>query len=112
MVADSEPHVEFPEYSRDFLKDTGVRVRVRVRGAEVPCSVYVTERFGHAPLYLIEPYRDADHWITRRLYEAGTDVRIAQEMLLGIGGVRALRALHSGRPVSFPRGHASFAGTG
>jgi starch phosphorylase len=109
--ADGQPHDEFPTYESDFLRDTGVHVRVRVRGEEVPCTVWVTDRFGHAPLYLIEPQRPEHRWITHRLYQAGTDVRIAQEMLLGIGGVRALRWL--GLPVStyhFNEGHAVFAG--
>jgi starch phosphorylase len=63
------------------------------------------------PLYLVEPQRGEDKWITHRLYEAGTDVRIAQEMLLGIGGIRALNWL--GIPVAtfhFNEGHAVFAG--
>src|SRR5436190_11139850 len=81
---DGQPREEYQEYEHGFLSDTGVRVRVRVNGKEVQCSVSVTEHFGHVPLYLIEPMRDEDRWITRRLYEAGTDVRIAQEMLLGI----------------------------
>jgi starch phosphorylase len=105
------PVEEFPSYDSGFLRETGVRVRVRVRGVEVPCVVWVTERFGHVPLYLLEPYRAQDRWITHRLYEAGTDVRIAQEMLLGIGGVRALNWL--GIPIStyhFNEGHAVFAG--
>jgi starch phosphorylase len=109
--ADGQPHDEFPTYESDFLRDTGVHVRVRVRGEEVPCTVWVTDHFGHAPLYLIEPRRPEHRWITHRLYQAGTDVRIAQEMLLGIGGVRALRWL--GLPVStyhFNEGHAVFAG--
>ena len=108
---DGAPVDEFPPYDHDFLRDTGVRVRVRVRGDEVPCSVWVTDRFGHVPLYLIEPDRPEHRWITKRLYEAGTDVRIAQEMLLGIGGVRALRWL--GIPIAshhFNEGHAVFAG--
>src|SRR6185503_6239631 len=74
-------------------------------------SVSVTDRYGHVPLYLIEPMRAQDRWITHRLYEASTDVRIAQEMLLGIGGVRALNWL--GIPIStfhFNEGHAVFAG--
>jgi starch phosphorylase len=109
--ADGQPYDEYPGYDHSFLQDTGVRVRVRVRGNEVPCAVKVTERFGNAPLFLIEPQRSEDRWITHRLYEAGTDVRIAQEMLLGIGGVRALNWL--GIPVStyhFNEGHAVFAG--
>ena len=103
--------VEYREYEHSFLTDTGVRVRVRVGGKEIACSVLMTEHFGHVPLYLIEPMREADRWITRRLYEAGTDVRIAQEMLLGIGGLRALNWL--GIPIStyhFNEGHAVFAG--
>jgi starch phosphorylase len=55
--------------------------------------------------------RDEDRWITSRLYEAGSDVRIAQEILLGIGGVRALHWL--GLPIDtyhFNEGHAVFAG--
>ncbi|HEY3216370.1 MAG TPA: alpha-glucan family phosphorylase [Candidatus Eisenbacteria bacterium] len=108
---DGQPYDEFPQYDHGFLRDTGVRVRVRVRGAEVPCAVRVTQRFGHVPLYLIEPVRAEDRWITRRLYEAGTEVRIAQEMLLGIGGLRALNWL--GWPIStyhFNEGHAVLAG--
>jgi starch phosphorylase len=108
---DGQPYDEFPTYDHSFLQDSGVRVRVRVRGKEVPCAVRFTERFGNVPLYLIEPMRAEDRWITHRLYEAGTDVRIAQEMLLGIGGVRALNWL--GIPVSnyhFNEGHAVFAG--
>ena len=108
---DGQPAYDYPLVERDFLEDTGVRVRVRVRGVEVPCSVRVTQRFGNVPLYMIEPYRPEHRWITRRLYEAGTDVRIAQEMLLGIGGVRALNWL--GLDVTtyhFNEGHAAFAG--
>ena len=106
-----KPYEEYPGYDYSFLEETGVRIRVRVRGKEVPCDVKVTRRFGHVPLYLIDPYRAEDRWITHRLYEAGTDVRIAQEMLLGIGGVRALNWL--GIPVHtfhFNEGHAVFAG--
>jgi starch phosphorylase len=109
--ADGVPHEEFPGYDSSFLAETGVRVRVRVRGQEIACRVWMTDRFGHVPLFLIEPFRAQDRWITHRLYESGTDTRIAQEMLLGIGGVRALNWL--GIPIStyhFNEGHAVFAG--
>jgi starch phosphorylase len=111
LNADGQPTDSYPEFDHSFLRDTGVRVRVRVRGVEVPLGVHVTERFGHVPLYLLRPLRVEDRWITSRLYEAGSDVRIAQEMLLGIGGVRALNWL--GIPVAthhFNEGHATFAG--
>ena len=108
---EGRPYEEYPGYDHRFLESTGIRIRVRIRGKEVPCDVKVTKRFGNVPLYLIDPYRAEDRWITHRLYEAGTDVRIAQEMLLGIGGARALNWL--GIPVStfhFNEGHAVFAG--
>ena len=109
--ADGRPYEEFPGFDSDFLQDTGVRVRVRVRGNEVLCRVWMTDRFGHCPLYLIEPIRQEDRWITHRLYEAGTDTRIAQEMLLGIGGVRALQWLgYNVHTYHFNEGHAVFAG--
>ncbi len=109
--ADGRPYEEYPGYSADWLQDTGVRVRVRVRGVEIQCRVWLTEKFGTCPLFLIDPIKHEDRWITHRLYEAGTDTRIAQEMLLGIGGVRALTWL--GYPIStyhFNEGHAVFAG--
>ena len=108
---DGQPYEEFPGYDHRFLEDTGVRVRVRVRGVDVPVVVWHTQRFGTVPLYLLEPQRGEDRWITHRLYEAGTDVRVAQELVLGIGGVRALNWL--GLPVHtyhFNEGHAVFAG--
>ena len=109
--ADGRPYEEFPGYDSSFLEDTGVRVRVRVRGQEVPCRVWVTQKYGHIKLFLIEPLRQEDRWITHRLYEAGTDTRIAQEMLLGIGGVRALGWLgYNVHTYHFNEGHAVFAG--
>ncbi len=109
--ADGRPYEEYPGYDSAFLEDTGVRVRVRIRGTEVPVRVWVTERHGHIPLYLLEPLRQEDRWITHRLYEAGTDTRIAQEMVLGIGGVRALGWLGlQVHTYHFNEGHAVFAG--
>src|SRR5882672_11421301 len=109
--ADGRPYEEYPGYDTGFLADTGVRVRVRIRGREVPVCVWVTHRHGHVPLYLLEPLRQEDRWITHRLYEAGTDIRIAQEMLLGIGGVRALGWLgYQVHTYHFNEGHAVFAG--
>ncbi len=109
--ADGRPYEEYPAYDTGFLADTGVRVRVRVRGQEIAVRVWRTDRHGHVPLFLLEPLRPEDRWITHRLYEAGTDTRIAQEMLLGIGGVRALGWLglrvHT---YHFNEGHAVFAG--
>lgn len=109
--ADGRPYEEYPGFDTAFLEDTQVRVRVRIRGREVPLRVWVTDRYGHIPLYLLEPTQQEDRWITHRLYEAGTDTRIAQEMVLGIGGVRALGWLGlQVHTYHFNEGHAVFAG--
>jgi starch phosphorylase len=109
--ADGYPYDEWAEQKTDVLSDTGVRVRVRVATREVECRVWRVGRYAIAPLYLLEPTDARNLWITRRLYDPRPDCRVAQEMLLGIGGVRALRALHL--PVEryhFNEGHAVFAG--
>jgi starch phosphorylase len=109
--ADGVPIDDFPEYRADFLEDTGARVRVRVAAREVEARVWRTERWANAPLFLLEPVEERDAWITHRLYEPSLDRRVAQEILLGIGGVRALTKL--GLAVDtyhFNEGHAVFAG--
>lgn len=86
---------------------------VQVRGETVPLKIWRVSGFGNAPLYLL----DADvpgsphNWITRQLYAGGSYDRIAQEIVLGVGGVRALRALGIEVDVyHFNEGHAVFAG--
>ncbi len=109
--ADGYPVDKWHEHRPDFLTDTGTRVRVRVARREVECRVWRVGRYQIAPLFLLEPTDPRDLWITRRLYDTRPDCRIAQEMLLGIGGVRALQAMH--QPVElyhFNEGHAVFAG--
>lgn len=52
---------------------------------------------GRVPLYLLDSdlpeNRAQDRALTQRLYNPDPDTRIPQEVLLGIGGVRALRAM-------------------
>jgi starch phosphorylase len=105
------PLDEWHDYPADCLDDTGVRVRVRVRSREVECLVWRVTRYVSVPLYLIEPVSREDKWITERLYDTRPDCRVAQEMLLGIGGVRALPRLGVAVDVyHFNEGHAVFAG--
>src|SRR4029450_12221810 len=106
-----DPWEGWPEHRPDFLGDTGIRVRVRVGARRVECRVWRVGRYAIVPLYLLEPVDARDLWITRRLYDTRPDCRIAQEMLLGIGGARALRLLHPEvRTYHFNEGHAVFAG--
>jgi glycogen phosphorylase len=109
--ADGHPYDEYPATPRDQLERLDARVLVTVRGHEVPLSVWRVTVPGVHRLYLLEPEREADRWITRRLYGGGGDDRVAQEIVLGVGGVRLLRALGIEVDVyHFNEGHAVFAG--
>jgi starch phosphorylase len=70
-------------------------------------------RVGRIPLYLLDTDLDenspADRNLTARLYWSDLDLRIAQEILLGVGGVRALRAMGYDPGVwHMNEGHAAF----
>ncbi len=108
--ADGRPYDEYPPAPTDHARDTGARITVHVSGKPIRCRILLCDKYGNAPLYLIDPEAQEDRWITRRLYGGGPEDRVAQETLLGIGGVRALRALNL--PVDvyhFNEGHAVFA---
>lgn len=107
------PYDTFPPTDTSVLQDTGVQVEVSVYDKQVPVKVWKTQAFGNASLYLLDtdlPGSDFG-WITRRLYGGSSHDRIAQEIVLGIGGVRAIRALDLSIEVfHFNEGHAVLAG--
>jgi starch phosphorylase len=110
---DSQGHPvdHYPKTSREGLEALDVAIEVTVRGKHVPCRAYRVRRHTTAELYLLEPARDDDRWITQRLYGGGEEDRLAQEIVLGVGGVRLLRALGLDPAVyHFNEGHAVFAG--
>jgi len=92
---DGKPYDCYPEYSYDFLEDTNVNVNVRIRGRQVKCKVWKCTSFNNAPLYLLDTNipDNSDPLLTGQLYGWFSEERVAQEMILGIGGVRALKAL-------------------
>jgi starch phosphorylase len=113
IAQDGRPIDTFPIYKYDFLKDTGITVSVTIRKREVKCKVWLCDNFGNAPLYLLDTDvpGNEDSWICGQLYGWFGEERIAQEMVLGIGGVKALRALGIETDVyHFNEGHALFAG--
>ncbi len=68
---------------------------------------------GRVPLYLMDtdvaPNAPADRELSARLYGGDREIRISQEIVLGIGGVRALRALGiSPAAWHINEGHAAF----
>ena len=69
---------------------------------------------GRVPLYLLDAERPenepVDRWVTSRLYTSDTDLRLAQYVLLGVGGMRALEALGIDPGlIHLNEGHAAFA---
>jgi len=82
-----------------LLRDAdGAPVRVSVTladSAELSAQIWVAQ-VGRVPLLLLDSYIEENdpelREITDRLYGGGTDHRLRQELLLGIGGVRAVRA--------------------
>jgi starch phosphorylase len=73
-----------------------VTAEVSIDGRRVVLQIWRVD-VGRVPLFLLDASRpenaEADQWITARLYVGDRRLRLAQYALLGIGGVRALRAL-------------------
>jgi len=109
--AGGRPIDAYPETPRDALEPIDARVSVTIAGREVPLRAFRVNRFIRCPLYLLEPELERDRWMTTRLYGGGDEDRIAQEIVLGVGGIRLLDALEL-RPdiYHFNEGHAVFAG--
>jgi len=89
-----------------------IRVQVELPGRAVWLRVWQA-RAGHVKLYLLDSdlpeNRAADRRITYHLYDSDTDIRIQQEIVFGIGGTRALRALgHAPTVWHINEGHAAF----
>lgn len=109
---DGKPYDTYHNYTYDFLEDTGIKVSVKIRNIDVICKVWKTEKFGNNPLYLLDTDipENSDSWITGQLYGWFGEERIAQEIVLGIGGIKALRALNIPIDVyHFNEGHAVLA---
>ena len=100
------------EYGPPEVTDTGVEVTVQIQGEAVRVKVWKTEAFGNATLYLLDTDLPGNpmNTTTWQLYGGTPEVRVAQEIVLGIGGVRALRALgHEVDVYHFNEGHALLA---
>jgi len=73
-----------------------LRVAVDLPGRQVLCKVW-RAGIGHVTLHLldtdIEDNSAADRDITHQLYIGASETRLEQEVLLGVGGARALAAL-------------------
>jgi starch phosphorylase len=91
---------------------TRVIVNVHIRGREVACQAWLA-RIGRVDLYLLDTNipqnSEVDRLITGHLYGGDQETRIVQEKVLGIGGVRLLRALEaSPKTFHLNEGHSAF----
>ncbi len=89
-----------------------VMIQVELPGRRIHAKVWKVQ-VGRIPLYLMDtdvpPNAPGDRELSARLYGGDREMRIAQEIVLGIGGVRALRALGI-QPAMWHinEGHAAF----
>ena len=89
-----------------------LEVSVEIADRTVQVAVWVAQ-VGRVPILLLDtdiPANDpADRPITHILYVRGREMRLCQELVLGIGGVRALRALKVDPAVwHLNEGHSAF----
>lgn len=89
-----------------------VTVEVAFPGRSVKVRVWVVQ-VGRVPLYLLDTDFEAngeqDRSITHYLYGGDQENRLKQEIILGVGGLRALAALgHAVELVHLNEGHAAF----
>lgn len=89
-----------------------VMINVDLPGRRIYAKVWKLQ-VGRVPLYLMDtdvtPNAPHDRELSARLYSGDHEMRISQEIVLGIGGVRALRALGISPSVwHLNEGHAAF----
>jgi starch phosphorylase len=111
------PETDFFSLPIQRMRDeAGNEIRVTIRGANGPIHAIVWRiMIGRVPLFLLDTNileNPPEHReITSRLYAAESKIRLAQEVLLGIGGMRALYAMGiKPKVVHMNEGHCAFAG--
>ncbi len=109
------PDLDFANQPINRVRETSgewVKVTVRLPGRDVRVAVWKCQ-VGRVPLYLLDTNlpenRPDDRQITRNLYGGDVEMRIQQEIVLGIGGIRALAAIGIEPTVChINEGHAAF----
>jgi starch phosphorylase len=109
-----ERYPELDPYAMALRPVDDVRITIDLAGGPLHARVWRAE-VGRVSLYLLDTDIDDNaeecRIVTDRLYGGDTEHRLRQEMLLGIGGVRALEALGIDAQVFHTNeGHAGFLG--
>lgn len=105
----------FENMPLELIKDDQgqpVFIEVQVRHRAVKIQAWKVQ-VGRVSLYLLDTNREdndpIDRWLTGHLYGGNQETRIAQEVILGIGGVRMLQALGIEPGIyHLNEGHAAF----
>lgn len=112
---ESFPEVDFHNMPAGLVKDDGgnpLMISIDLPGRAVYAQIWAVT-VGKIMVYLLDTNIDRneteDRSITDELYGGDNEMRIKQEILLGIGGVRALRAMKKRVTVyHMNEGHAAF----
>jgi len=112
---DAEEHVEVAAMPLEQVrtsKGDACLATVQVSGRTVSVGAWRLT-VGRVPIFLLdtglEQNDPADRGLSSRLYAGGPELRLRQEWILGVGGVRVLRALGFGPGVWHTNeGHAAF----
>ena len=97
---DNSMDAQFREKMYSFLQDTGVRFSMGIQGKQVAVAAYflAPETFGTVPMFFLTTDTDGNDLEARslsyRLYADNLQTKIAQCMILGIGGAKLLDALN------------------
>ncbi|QOY51806.1 alpha-glucan family phosphorylase [Candidatus Sulfurimonas baltica] len=92
-----------PQYTRKhyyFLEELDVKVTVKIHGENVVVKAFLVrpDIFGTAPIILLSTDTPENDYlaqtITHKLYDGNERTRVAQEIVLGIGGTKVLEALN------------------
>ncbi len=92
-----------PTFTRKFyyfLQELNIDVKVKIHNQDVKIKAFLVkpEVFGSAPIILLSTDIDENDYlartITHKLYDGNERTRVAQEIVLGIGGTKVLEALN------------------
>jgi glycogen phosphorylase len=97
---DNSMAVQFREKMYSFLQDTGVRFQMNIQNRAVWVAAYFLPptTFGTVPMFFLTTDTDGnDTWarsISYHLYDADASLKVAQCMVLGIGGTTFLEKIN------------------
>ena len=98
--ADQTLQVQWNEKIYNFLEDTGIKFKIKIHDHDVWVKAFYLnpETFKSAPLFLLStdlPENDyVSQTISHRLYDGNVATKVAQFILLGVGGAKLIDELN------------------